>query len=165
MLDYVCDVDRSTLAEVDGVFRKEIRDGQSTQNDPKDYININSAPEGIKAVFDNVMQDLYKLETRKKSTSPSGLIPIEISFTCKGISGFKVGQGFSIQTGILPKRYDNNVGFIINSLSHKIASDNKWTTDITGKMIILSKPELTDSDFNLDEFIKTGQVQNLLLKP
>ena len=157
LLDYVCDIDRSTLAEVDGVFRKEIRDGQSTQNDPKDYINIGSQPEGIKAVFDNVMQDLYKLETRKKSTSPSGLIPIDISFTCKGISGFKIGQGFSIQTGILPKRYDDKVGFIIKSLSHKISSDNKWTTDVAGVMTILSKPELVDSDFNLDEFIKTVQ--------
>ena len=71
-----------------------------------------------------------------------------------GISGFKIGQAFTIEEGTLPKKYNDKVGFIIKSLSHVIGSDNKWKTDVNGIMTILSEAKIVGrDDFDLNNFI------------
>ena len=78
-------------------------------------------------------QYLNKITVEKKINAP-GLIPFELSFTMKGISGMKVGQAFKVNEFFLPKRYQNRVAYIITGLDHQVA-DNKWTTNVTSQII------------------------------
>jgi hypothetical protein len=159
LVDYICEVDRSEITEgSNGKLEKKIRDESSIQNDPFYYINYNANDaSAIRPVYNKVMQDLYKAQTKKEQQNAAGLIPIDVSFSMVGISGFKIGQAFTIQKGTLPTKYDGKVGFIITGLSHVIGSDNKWKTDINGKMCILSQAEISGKeDFNIDDFITEG---------
>ena len=55
-------------------------------------------------------------------------IPVELSFTMKGISGFKIGQVFKINPGVLLPRY-NKYGYVITGLGNKV-ENNEWTTNV-----------------------------------
>ena len=155
LLQYICDIDRSILIEEGGKFTKQIRDDISTTNDPFSFINYEAeAASAVRPVYEKVMQDLYKVQTKKEKESAAGLIPIDVSFKMTGISGFKIGQAFTIEEGTLPSKYNDKVGFIIKSLSHVIGSDNKWKTDVNGIMTILSEAKIVGrDDFDLNKFI------------
>ena len=155
LLQYVCDIDRSTLKEVGGKQTKVIRNDQTVTESPYNYINYNAnEASAIRPVYEKIMQDLYKVQTKKESQSAAGLIPIDVSFKMTGISGFKIGQAFTIEEGTLPKKYNDKVGFIIKSLAHVIGSDNKWKTDVNGIMTILSEAEIVGrDDFDINEYI------------
>ena len=72
----------------------------------------------------------------EKSRNPSpGVLPFELDFTMQGIAGLSIGQGFKLQTGILPSKIQETAGFIIKSINHTI-SGNAWTTDISAFMSI-----------------------------
>lgn len=88
--------------------------------------------------FNLVMVKLLEEKSIAKNTNPAGLIPFELSFTMKGISGMKIGQAFTIEDSILPKRYRKSVGFLITGVSHSI-QNNRWVTDIKTQMIITKK--------------------------
>lgn len=84
-----------------------------------------------------VMQTYLKQYFSKEEQAP-GLIPFELSLTLKGISGIKIGQSFIIDNELLlPKRYYNNVAFIVTGIANK-PMNNRWVTDITAQMIIIS---------------------------
>jgi murein DD-endopeptidase MepM/ murein hydrolase activator NlpD len=155
LLTYICNVDRADLEEDGGKFSKVIRDKESVTNNPLSFINYNAEEaSAIRPVYEKVMQDLYKVQTKKEKESAAGLIPVDVSFKMTGISGFKIGQAFTIEEGTLPKKYNDKVGFIIKSLSHVIGSDNKWKTDVNGIMTILSEAKIVGrDDFDLNEFI------------
>lgn len=93
-------------------------------------------PTGLESVHKQVMKEYVRVYTTKDKTNPPGLIPFELSFTIKGISGIKVGQAFTINDFFLPQRYKGNVGFIVTGIDHTVA-DNKWTTEIKSQMIFL----------------------------
>lgn len=78
-------------------------------------------------------QYLNKITVDKKINAP-GLIPFELSFSMKGISGIKVGQAFKVNEFFLPKRYQNRVAYIVTGLDHSV-NDNKWTTNVTSQII------------------------------
>lgn len=78
-------------------------------------------------------QYLNKITVDKKINAP-GLIPFELSFSMKGISGIKVGQAFKVNEFFLPKRYQNRVAYIVTGLDH-LVDDNKWTTNVTSQII------------------------------
>ena len=160
LLTYICDVDKSDLKEKGGKFSKVIRDKESVTNDPLSFINYNAEEaSAIRPVYEKVMQDLYKVQTKKEKESAAGLIPIDVSFKMPGISGFKIGQAFTIEEGTLPTKYNDKVGFIIKSLSHVIGSDNKWKTDVNGIMTILSEAKIVGrDDFNLNDFISESLI-------
>ena len=67
-----------------------------------------------------------------------GIIPITLSITMDGITNLRVGEAFQVGKGVLPDRYDGNVGFIITKLEQKIDTDNKWLTDIKTQMFMLA---------------------------
>ena len=74
---------------------------------------------------------LYEIAQTKKSTKDVNNeipIPVELSFTMKGISGFKIGQVFKINKGVLLPRYDK-YGYVITGLSNKV-ENNEWTTNV-----------------------------------
>ena len=91
--------------------------------------------EGLEPSFKLLVVKLLEEKSIAKNTNPAGLIPFELSFTMKGLSGMKIGQAFKISDEILPKRYRKSVGFLITGVSHTIRN-NRWVTDIKTKMII-----------------------------
>lgn len=87
--------------------------------------------------------EIHRKLTREKlqeliegRTNPSGLIPFELSFTIKGISGIKVLQTFLINDFFLPDRYRGKVAFIVTNVDHKITS-GRWVTDIVAKLTLI----------------------------
>lgn len=79
---------------------------------------------------------LNELLVEGNSKQVPGLIPFELSFTFKGISGIKIGQAFLLRNeAILPERYRGIVGFIVTGVEHSIKS-GRWVTNIKSQMYI-----------------------------
>ena len=95
---------------------------------------------GFQTLHRVLMHDILKYATIEENINPSGLIPFELSFTLSGIGGMKIGQAIKIPNELIPKRYRDNVAFIITGVSHKI-ENNRWVTDIKTQMTIISKFE------------------------
>ena len=53
-------------------------------------------------------------------------IPVELSFTIKGFSGFKIGQSFKVQDSLLLPKYKKYC-YIITGLEHRVEA-NEWVT-------------------------------------
>ena len=101
--------------------------------------NIIPNPEGLEAIHKQVMGEYVRAYTNtgvsgSGRTNPPGLIPFELSFTLKGISGIKVGQAFTINDFFLPQRYKGHVAFIVVGVDHSV-SNSQWTTTIRSQMI------------------------------
>lgn len=83
-----------------------------------------------------IMQDRLRKRLGKKSGAKPGLIPFELSFQIRGISGIKIGQAFRIDDSVmLPERYRNNVAFVVTGVEHS-ADTNRWVTRIQALMIV-----------------------------
>jgi len=67
-----------------------------------------------------------------------GIIPIGLSLTLDGITNLRCGEAFQVSKGVLPERYDGQVGFIVAQIEQKISTDNKWSTDIKARMFMLA---------------------------
>lgn len=100
---------------------------------------------GATPLHRRLMQIFLQGEVEKNKTNPSGIIPLELTLTLKGIGGFKIGQAFTIPLEILPERYKekvndiekSKVGFIITGLDHRV-EDNMWFTELRSQMIVIS---------------------------
>ena len=78
---------------------------------------------------DILSYDLQWRASKGEITSPF-FIPVELSLTLKGISGFKLYEKFDIGPDyILPSSYPDNINFIIQGVSHDL-KDNEWTTSL-----------------------------------
>lgn len=133
----------------------------STGNDY--YLKYSFAEaQGLSASHRYMMVALAEEHTKTSLQNPGGLIPFTLSFTMKGISGLKIGQGFRmLDESILPDHYKNKVAFLITGLSNSL-ENGRWVTKVDAKMIysleytkeeadavvsILPKPDgTTDSD-------------------
>jgi len=96
--------------------------------------------QGNKSSYDSVMRTLAAQFNDSKA-GPAGLIPFELSFTMDGLGGLKIGQAFVVNKGILPKTYDDNIGFIVTGIDHKV-ENNRWTTDIKAQTIGLKSSDI-----------------------
>ena len=104
---------------------------------------------GHKQYCSRWVEDSYSKDKNNPKPAP-GVIPVELSFKTIGIGGLKIGQAFKVATGILPKSYDKNFGYIITGLSHDITG-NKWETSIKTQFYSIqntSKAELEDTGKN-----------------
>ena len=71
-------------------------------------------------------------------SSFTSVIPLEFNATLDGISGIVIGNMFKIQKDRLPKAYkQSDIGFIVFNEEQKITAGGDWTTDISGKMVLL----------------------------
>lgn len=91
-------------------------------------------------------------ERPEDRVNASGLIPIKLSISMKGLSGLKIGQAFTVQDGLLPGNYRTKAGkprvaFMINRLSNTIA-ENKWMTELDAMMFSLDVPEDISNEVN-----------------
>lgn len=102
----------------------------------------------LEASHKAIMSEFVKEEAIRQFENPSGVIPVELSFELKGLSGLKIGQAFKLEKGILPSSYDNRVGFIITRLSDKV-QNNEWSTEVTCVMQNLQKATKKASRNNL----------------
>jgi len=82
---------------------------------------------------DQVEKELYKIlliaynHYLESNNLPSPIpIPVELSFTIKGFSGFKIGQSFRIQDSLLLPKYKKYC-YIITGLEHRVEA-NEWVT-------------------------------------
>lgn len=80
---------------------------------------------------------LYYFNTTE-GNPPPGLVPVELSLQLEGLGGFKVGQSFTIASGILPAKYQGKFGYIITGLNHTI-DNNRWLTDIKTQFYLVGK--------------------------
>lgn len=106
-----------------------------------------------------VMSAFVEAETLRLKSNPSGILPIELSFQVKGLSGLKIGQAFSLEKGILPASYDNRVGFIITKISDTV-ENNEWSSDISTVMTVTapSKEKKRYSARSLNDLINDGEL-------
>jgi len=132
--------ENDTLEERAKVFDEkddELKDFINRVNKPTSKFKVDlpeSEFDDIAVLHQSVTEQyLNKITVDKKINAP-GLIPFELSFTMKGISGMKVGQAFKVNEFFLPKRYQNRVAYIITGLDHQV-SDNKWTTNVKSQII------------------------------
>ena len=88
-----------------------------------------------KEAHSSITQDFLKEITEKRNLNAPGLIPFELGFSIKGISGMKIGQAFKINEFFLPSRYQGRTAFIITGIDHKV-QNNEWKTDIATQLII-----------------------------
>jgi len=78
-------------------------------------------------------------KTNEKVFSNSiAFLPLNLSLTLDGLSGFKIYQSFLLRQGLLPKNYPDNLRFLIKGVSNTINSEG-WTTTIE----TLSQPTFT----------------------
>jgi len=68
---------------------------------------------------------------------PAGVIPVELSFTLDGVGGLKIGNIFTINSEVIPEKY-NEYGYIVVGLDHSI-SNSKWVTNVRAQTFLLSK--------------------------
>jgi hypothetical protein len=81
------------------------------------------------------------------------MIPVSVNFTTDGVSGFNMGQAFTIPQEVLPYTYNNRnlqgvrglgsdhinkVGFVVVGLNNTI-ENNQWNTTVRANMIFLKK--------------------------
>lgn len=132
--------ENDTLEERAKVFAEkddELKDFIKRVNKPTSKFKVDlpeSEFDDIAVLHQSVTEQyLNKITVDKKINAP-GLIPFELSFTMKGISGIKVGQAFKVNEFFLPKRYQNRVAYIVTGLDH-LVDDNKWTTNVTSQII------------------------------
>jgi len=132
--------ENETLEERAKVFEEkddELKDFITRVNKPTSKFKVDlpeSEFDDIAVLHQSVTEQyLNKITVDKKINAP-GLIPFELSFTMKGISGIKVGQAFKVNEFFLPKRYQNRVAYIVTGLDH-LVNDNKWTTNVTSQII------------------------------
>lgn len=87
-----------------------------------------------------------KRQSGKVSSFSGGLLPIELSFTMRGIAGLKIGEAFTINEELLPKRNRGVIGFSITSIDNSIGADNNWITNVGCTMYNLPAVEISQGD-------------------
>lgn len=108
------------------------------------------------------IQRMSKIKSSEKGTRASAMIPVSLNFSMDGMSGFGMGQSFTIDNEFLPYTYnlsltdpygeqdrDRTVAFVMTGLDHTIEG-NQWTSNVRTNMIYSKK----QTDFNAEK-IKT----------
>ena len=117
------------------VLREAIVNSNIISTDPNNSSD-NLDLSGFESIQRKAMQIYFENYFLKEKSVP-GLIPFELSFDLKGISGIKIGQSFLIdETLLLPESYKGRVGFVVTGLSQKVFNDN-WVTSVKSQLIVL----------------------------
>ena len=84
----------------------------------------------------------FLLQLDGKDLDFKALIPLELEITLDGISGFVIGQIFTVDESILPTFYKTNkVGFIITGVTQNL-QNNDWTTTLKTQMCLLDNDKI-----------------------
>jgi hypothetical protein len=63
-----------------------------------------------------------------------------------GIGGFKIGQAFQIDSGLLPTIYNKDFGYIITGIEHEV-SQGKWITKVKTQFYSVKPPTQAEIDY------------------
>lgn len=108
------------------------------------------------------IERMNKRKGEKEGTRSSAMIPISVSFTTDGISGFSMGHAFLLPQEILPRTYaqtiktgndESIIGFVVTGLTHTL-SNNTWLTDVKANMIFLKDTnafKISNKSYNIKE--------------
>lgn len=121
------------------------------------YSKINPSQTTVAHATNYYIEKMTTLKNDDYATRASFMIPVSVNLTTDGISGFNMGQAFSIPDKLLPYTYTarkaegfskdrvRNVGFVTVGLTHKI-ENNQWDTSIRANMVFLkNKGEFSGS--------------------
>jgi hypothetical protein len=112
------------------------------------YSKINPSQTTVGHATNYYIEKMTTLKNDEYATRASFMIPVSVNLTTDGISGFNMGQAFTIPDKLLPYTYSSrktegfskdrtrNVGFVAVGLTHKI-ENNQWDTSIRANMIFL----------------------------
>ena len=115
------------------------------------YSKINPSDSNVSQATNYYIERMSKIKNTEYPTRASAMIPVSVNFTTDGISGFTMGQAFSISDQLLPYTYNNRivqdqkglskdhinkVGFVVVGLTNTI-ENNQWTTAVRANMIFL----------------------------
>lgn len=105
------------------------------------------------------IQRMSKIKSSEKGTRAAAMIPVSLNFSMDGMSGFGMGQSFTVDPEFLPYTYDlsltdpygeqdrdRTVAFVMTGLDHTIEG-NQWTSNVRTNMIYAKNL----NDFNADK--------------
>ena len=147
--------------EATALSKKKANLNEQLINFSSDFFSNLSAEANGRAIkggnITNVLKEFQQLNTyiseaEGVGTSFVSVIPLEFNATLDGISGIVIGNLFKIQKDRLPRAYGKtNIGFIVFNEEQKVTAGGDWTTDISGKMIVLDDPDkITDLPVKYD---------------
>ena len=115
------------------------------------------------------IQRMSKIKSSEKGTRASAMIPVSLNFSIDGMSGFGMGQSFTIDNEFLPYTYnlsltdpygeqdqDRTVAFVMTGLDHTIEG-NQWTSNVRTNMIYAKK----QNDFKAEKIDKLDAASGL----
>lgn len=117
------------------------------------------------------IQRMSKIKSSERGTRASAMIPVSLNFSMDGMSGFGMGQSFTIDPQFLPYTYNlsltdpfgeqdrsRTVAFVMVGLDHTIEG-NQWTSNARSNMIYAKD----QSDFNAEKLEKYKDVVGLIV--
>jgi GH24 family phage-related lysozyme (muramidase) len=129
------------------------------------YSKINPSETSVDHATNYFIDKMTKIKNDEYPTRASAMIPVSVNFSTDGISGFLMGQAFTIPDELLPYTYNarvvpgekglqqdhiNKVGFVVVGLGHTL-ENNQWTTNVRANMIFLKdKTEFSGSVVQTD---------------
>jgi GH24 family phage-related lysozyme (muramidase) len=106
---------------------------------------------------------MSKLKGNALATKAAPMIPVSLNFSMDGMSGFGMGQSFTVDPEFLPYSYnlpnegnDRTVAFVMIGLDHTIEA-NQWISNVRTNMIYGKK----GADFEKDKVKKLSAGQAL----
>jgi len=115
------------------------------------YSTINPSEANVSQATNYYINKMTNIKNDDSATIASAMIPVSVNFTTDGISGFTIGQAFTISDQLLPYTYNNRivanqplltkdhinkVGFVVVGLTNTI-ENNQWNTAVRANMIFL----------------------------
>ena len=114
------------------------------------YSKINPSEANVSQATNYYIERMSKIKNNEYPTRASAMIPVSVNFTTDGVSGFTMGQAFTISDQLLPYTYNNRiveqqglsreqvnkVGFVVVGLTNTI-ENNQWNTAVRANMIFL----------------------------
>tara|TARA_R110002012_G_scaffold84600_2_gene211492 strand:- start:1456 stop:4806 length:3351 start_codon:yes stop_codon:yes gene_type:complete len=107
--------------------------------------SINSKISSLTSRFGEDIKENNKIKYYKGQQKPikspppkSAIIPLKFTAQLDGIGGIVIGNVFKVQKDRLPKGYQgDDIAFVVFGENQKITAGQDWTTDLTGKLILL----------------------------
>lgn len=137
------------------------------------YRTVTPSEAGVSQATNYYIKKMSRIKAEETPTRAASLIPVSLNFTTDGISGIRVGHGFTISDKFLPYTYNartinNNdyqqkVGFCVVGVTHTI-SNNVWDTSIKSQMIYLKNPTEYVSTLNEVKTNNTFLSENPIIK-
>jgi hypothetical protein len=139
-LEYYYDIYKNFISIRDYLRRKVL--GVPLVGGNIDIVRIPSSEEIVNT---SSLLKSFLLQLDGKDLDFKAIIPLELEITLDGISGFIIGQIFTVDESVLPSAYTNSkVGLIITGVSH-ILQNNDWTTILKTQMCLLENDKISNN--------------------